>query len=329
MLRSQVIAARQEGVSYADILARYGVQPGTACAWWRRYLAQGDAMIRADRRGRPPGSGMKLDAKQCGRIRRLIRDRMPDQLKLEFALWTRHAVQRLIESEYDIVLPIRTVGLYLARWGYTPQRLAKRAYEQCSRAVQRWLDEDYPLIAARAAAENAEIHWGDETGLRRDHQAGRSYAERGKTPVMRIRAKRVRVQMISTVTNRGTMRFMHFTGAMNSDLLIQFFKRLIRDTERKVFVMLDNLKVHHSKKVTAWVADHREQIEVFYLPAYSSERNPDEYLNGDLKQRIHSQPPAKDAADLTRKTRSCLRSIQRQPALVRSYFQNAFVTYAA
>lgn len=329
MLRRQVIAARQDGVTYTEIQARYGVQPGTACAWWRRFQAEGESVVDSDRRGRPPGSGMRLDAKQSARIRRLIRDRMPDQLKLAFALWTRHAVQRLIEAEYGVLLPIRTVGLYLQRWGYTPQRPAKRAYEQCSKAVQRWLDEDYPVIAQRAVAENAEIHWGDETGLRSDHQSGRSYAERGRTPVMRIRAKRVRVQMISTVTNRGTLRFMHFTGAMHSDLLIRFFKRLTADADRKVFIILDNLKVHHSKKVTAWVAENRERIEVFYLPSYSPERNPDEYLNGDLKRRIHGQPPAKDAEELTRKTRSCLRSIQRRPALVRSYFQNAFVKYAA
>lgn len=329
LLRRQVVEAREAGVSFRDIAERYGVQRGTASAWWQRYQREGSSALCADGRGRPSGSGMKLNACQSARIRRLIRDRMPDQLKLEFALWTRHAVQRLIESEYGVLLPIRTVGLYLERWGYTPQRPAKRAYEQCSKAVQRWLDEDYPVIAARAAAENAEIHWGDETGLRSDHQAGRSYAERGRTPVMRIRAKRVRVQMISTVTNRGTLRFMHFTGAMNSDLLIRFFKRLIRDANRKVFVILDNLRVHHSKHVKAWVADNPDRIEVFYLPSYSPERNPDEYLNGDLKRRIHSQVPAKDAKELTQKTRSCLRSIQRQPALVRSYFQNAFVKYAA
>lgn len=162
-----------------------------------------------------------------------------------------------------MLLPIRTGGSYLQRWGYTPQRPAKRAYEQCSKTVQRWLDEEYPLIAQRAAAENAEIHWGDETGLRSDHQSGRSYSQRGKTPVARIRAKRVRVQMISTVTNHGTLRLMHFAGAMNSDLLIRFLKRLTRDSDRKLFVILDNLRVHHSKKVKAWVADHGDAIEVF------------------------------------------------------------------
>lgn len=119
-------------------------------------------------------------------------------------------------------------------------------------------------------------YWGDETGLRSDHQSGRSDSRRGKTPVARIRAKRVRVPMISTVTNRGTLRFMHFTGSMNNDRLIRFFKRLTRDSDRQVFVILDNLRVHHSQKVTAWVANHNDAIEVFYRPSYSPERHPDE-----------------------------------------------------
>lgn len=254
---------------------------------------------------------------------------MPDQLKLPFALWTRHAVQRLIEAEYGVVLPLRTMGEYLKRWGYTPQRPAKRAYEQCPKAVGKWLNEVYPTIAARAKAEGAEIHWGDETGLRSDHQAGCSYAKAGRTPVAKVPAKRVRVQLISTVTNRGTLRFMHYRGAMNSRLLIRFFKRLIADTEGKVFVILDNLRVHHSKAVKAWLAEHGDAIEVFYLPAYSPERNPDEYLNGDLKRSVHGEIPARSEAEMRRKTTSRLRSIQKRPAHVRAYFKNEFVKYAA
>src|SRR5690625_1212239 len=181
VLRRQVIAARKAGKTYPEIQALYGIQIGTACFWWKRYQREGEGFVSTDRRGRPKGSGARLTARQSQRIQRLITDRMPDQLKLPFALWTRHAVQRLIESGYGVWLPTRTVGDYLKRWGYTPQRPAKRAYEQCPKAVQRWLDEAYPEIARRARAEGAEIHWGDETGLRSDHQAGRSYARAGRT----------------------------------------------------------------------------------------------------------------------------------------------------
>jgi len=189
LLRRQVIAARKDGQTYQAIRDSYGVQIGTACAWWKRYQTEGEAFIERDQRGRPKGSGTRLTAQQSQRIQRLIQDRMPDQLKLPFALWTRHAVQRLIESQYGVLLPIRTVGEYLKRWGYTPQRPARRAYEQCPKAVQRWLNEGYRAIAQRAREEGAKIHWGDETGLRSDHQAGRSYARADCTPVARIPAR--------------------------------------------------------------------------------------------------------------------------------------------
>lgn len=329
VLRRQVIEARKESMSYPEIQDFYGIPIGTACAWWKRYQAEGEAFFTRDDRGRPKGSGTRLPAEQGERIQALIKGQMPDQLGLPFALWTRHAVQRLIESEYGIFLPIRTVGEYLRRWGYTPQRPAKRAYEQNPKAMHRWLDEDYPAIAKRTHDEGAEIHWGDETGLRSDHQAGRSYSQAGETPVARIPARRVRVPLISTVTNRGKLRFMHFTGAMNSTLLIQFFKRLIKDSDRKVFLILDNLRVHHSKQVKKWVAAHDDEIELFYLPPYSPERNPDEYLNGDLKKSVHGQMPARTEAELRRKTMSRLRSIQKRPAHVRSYFKNRFIQYAA
>lgn len=232
-LGRQVVAAREEGKTYDEIHALYGVQNATACDWWRRYQAEGEAFFAADRRVRPKASGGRLTPVQCARIRDLITDRMPEQFKLPFAPWTRGAVQRLIEREYGVFLPLRTVGEYFKRWGYTPQRPARRAYEQCSKAVQQWLTEQYPAIAKRARAEGAEIHWGDKTGLRSDHQAGRSYARAGQTPVAEIPAKRVRVQMISTVTHRGTLRFMHDRGAMNSKLLIRFLGHLIADSHTK------------------------------------------------------------------------------------------------
>ncbi len=331
LLRRQVVAARQQGKTYDEIHAIYGVQVGTACDWWKRYQAEGEAFFGADRRGRPKASGARLTSAQCARIRDLITDRMPEQFKLPFALWTRHAVQRLIEREYGVFLPLRTVGEYLKRWGYTPQRPAKRAYEQCPKAVQQWLDEQYPAIAKRARAEGAEIHWGDETGMRSDHQAGRSDAPAGQTPVAEIPAKRVRVQMISTVTNRGTLRFMHYRGAMNSKLLIRFFRRLIADTDGdgKVFVILDNLREHHSRPVKRWLADNSDRIEVFYLPSYSPELNPDEYFNDELKRGLHSEMPGRSEAEMRRKTKSRLQSIPKRPERVRAYFQNAFVQYAA
>jgi transposase len=196
--------------------------------------------------------------------------------------------------------------LYLMRWNFTPQKPLKRAYEQNPKAVKQWLEEDYPDIAASAKAEKAEIHWGDETGLANNCQHGRSYSLCGKTPVLRLPAKKERINLISSVTNQGLARFMLYDGNMNSAIFIKFMKRLIKDAGKKIYLILDNLRVHHSKPVKDWVKDHSDQIELFFLPSYSPELNPDEYLNCDLKDGVHSKVPSRSKMDLKKKTLSYL-----------------------
>jgi hypothetical protein len=148
------------------------------------------------------GSCRTLTAAQEEQIQRLICDKRPEQLKLDFALWTRAAVMLLIERECGIRLPVRSVGEYLKRWGFTPQKPIRRAYEKSPVAVQKWLDESYPEIKQRAKEEDAEIHWGDETAVVNTDVSGRGYAPKGDTPVAYVvGGTRQKLSMISTVTN--------------------------------------------------------------------------------------------------------------------------------
>ena len=165
-------------------------------------------------------------------------------------------------------MPIRTVGEYLKRWGFTPQKPLRRAYKQNPKAVKVWLDEQYPAIAKRAKKERAEIHWGDETGLCNDSYHGRSYAPRGETPAIRLHPRCKRVNLISTVTNQGKVRFMVYKDRMNSNTLIKFMERLIKTSDKKIYLILDNLKVHHSYAVRDWLKEHEEKIEIFFLFFY-------------------------------------------------------------
>ena len=166
--------------------------------------------------------------------------------------------------------------------------------------VQTWLDKEYPAIAAKAKKEKAEIHWGDETGIQNTAYNAKGFALKGQPPIIRLSAKKCRINMMSTVTNNGKVRFMLYRENMTSAVLIKFMSRLIQDVHQKVILVLDNLKVHHSKLVKAWLEKHKEQIEVFYLPPYSPEHNPDD-VNGDLKNRMHSGLQARTESDLTKK----------------------------
>jgi transposase len=327
--RVQVIRLREAGHHYDDIAAQTGLSRTGVFDICKRYANGGSSGLLDKIGGRKTGEKRLLSAEQEREVRGLICDKTPNQLKMPYALWTRGAVSDLIERRFGVRVPVRTMGLYLARWGFTPQKPLRRAYEQSPAAVKKWLEEQYPVIAARAMFEGAEMHWGDETGLRSDDVRGRSYAPKGETPVVRINSKREGLSVISTVTNKGQMRWKIFEGAINADILIDFMGRLIKGAPKKIFLILDNLRVHHSKPVKAWLAKHTDQIEVFYLPSYSPELNPDEMANADIKHVVTTQAPARTKLQLVKVTARHLRSVQKTPERVRKYFEHGPVRYAA
>lgn len=270
-----------------------------------------------------------LTPAQEAKLISIISDRLPQQLGLPFALWTSALIQELIWRMWHIRIARRTINTYMKRWNFTPQKPAKCAYEQCSKAVQKWLDEDYPFIEKRAKLFGGEIYWGDETGIRNQCQHSRGYAPKGQTPVVKISSKRLSFNMISAISNKGTVRFMTYHETMTTKVLLKFFKRLIKDTKGKVFLILDNLKVHHSHLVREWLKRHKQEIEVYYLPPYSPEMNPDEYLNGDLKQPIRSSAPARTMQQLKNMVISHMRRLQKLTERVRNYFKHPKITYAS
>jgi transposase len=328
--RRQVIRAHKRGRTRAQIAAEVGLSHTAVTKVVARYESEGVAGLAPRKRGRRSGEDRALTADQEEGVRRIICDKRPEQLKMEFALWSRAAVMQLIERECGVKLHVRSVGKYLARWGFTPQKPIKKAYEQRPEAVQSWLEQEYPEIEARAKAEGGEIHWGDETALVNTDVRGRSYAPAGKTPVAyAVGGTRQKLSMIATVTNRGKTRWMIIDEAFNSDKLIEFLEALIKDAGRKVFLILDNLRVHHSKPVKAWVAEHKDKIELFYLPSYSPELNPEERLNADLKHAIGSKVPARTKVKLRAATEEHMNIIASEPERVIAYFHDPRVRYAA
>lgn len=327
--RRRAVKLREKGMPVNEVARACELSRGTVIAAHKAYRVDGWAGVALKARGRSAGVGRRLNAEQEREVQKMIRDKTPDQIKMPYALWSRTAVMELIDQQFKIKLPVRTVGTYLARWGFTPQKPIKKAYEQRPSEVKAWLDNSYPVIAERAKAEGAEIHWGDETGLRSDDVRGRSFAPKGQTPVVRVNSKRENVGLISTVTNQGKVRWMVLNGALNSDQLIVFLKRLVKDAKRKVFLILDNLRVHHAKLVKAWLEKHQDEIEVFYLPSYSPELNPDEMLNADLKQAVTTKAPARTKGQLLKTTTSHMRKLQKSPERVKKYFEHAPVKYAA
>ncbi len=329
-MRRQAMRMRTElGLTWKEIARVVGVNVGTVLNWSRRYATEGAGGLVSKTRGRRFLSGRTLTLAQEWQLRSMIVGQNPSQMSLPFALWNRRAVMELVKVLFDIDMPIRTVGEYLLRWGYTPQRPMKRALEQNPLKVEQWINETYPQIMARAKTEGATIYWGDETAVAEDGHWLRGYAPMGQTPVLAAPSKRHGLTMISAISNQGLVRFEFIEGAMNTDLMIGFLQGLIADSTRKVFLILDNLRVHHAKLVTEWLQEHQEKIEVFYLPPYSPELNPDEYLNREFKTRLRLSDRAQSKSVLLEKANAFMEFLKETPQRVMAYFKHSAVRYAS
>jgi len=331
LLRRQAHRLRGDGHTWIDIANLIGVHLTTVMKWSRRFDlgGAGEETLASQRRGRRFGEKRTISLVDEVLLRDEIIGKHPNQMSLPFALWNRKAVQELIKLRLGVDMPIRTVGEYLRRWGFTPQRPVKRAVEQRPELLRTWLDVSYPEIMKRAKAEGGEIYWADETAIRQDTAWVRGYAPAGQTPVVLHAARWTSITMISAVTNKGLVRFEFHDGAINTDRFIAFLAALIQDAQRKVFMIVDNLRVHHAKLVKAWLMGKEEKIEIFYLPPYSPEANPDEILNRDLKTELRLRPAAQNADALKKIAKDFMEALSGMPQRVIRYFKCRHIAYAA
>ncbi len=326
-LRRKAVKAVLGDMNQVEVAKVLGVTRQAIGKWLKAYREGGLKALKAKRQGRPRGGS--LLGWQSAQIAKAVVDRCPDQLKMPFCLWTREAVGQLIERRFGVQLSAWTVGRYLARWGFTPQKPMRRAFEKNPEAAHRWLDEEYPAIRKQAKQEKADIYWGDEMGMRSDHTVGRSYGRRGQTPVIFGTGVRFGCNMISAITNKGQLNFMVFKQRFKADVFEEFLRRLVRQSERKVFIIVDGHPVHRSTKVKKWLSKNEKHIRLFFLPSYSPELNPDEILNQDVKSNAVGRRRARCQSDLIAHVRSFLWGRQHRPNLVKRYLSEKHVSYAA
>lgn len=322
-LKKVALKLRKNNKTVQEIAEITGLSDQTVRNLFRQYDKGGISAIKPKIRGRRQGDKRHLTQQQEKEIFSLLVDKNPEQLKIKGCLWTRDSVRELIKRKYGIDMPIRTVGEYLKRWGLTVQRPAKREMEQKTEQVEAWLNEQYPNIHNEAKAENAVIYWGDETAVQNTANYARGYSLKGKTPILKVKAKKMHINMISAINNQGKLHFLLYSDAINSDKLISFMEAIIRTNDsKKVYLILDNLRVHHSKVVSEWVDEHKSEIRLFHLPPYSPEYNPDEYLNNDLKRNIGTQSMVKTVEELESNTSDFMDKLSSDPDHVKSYFDH-------
>ena len=325
-LRKRGVAAVQDGQPAVLVARVLGIQKSTMFGWLARYRQGGWGALNAKKRGgRPP----KVTAKMLSWVYGMVTTKDPRQLKFPFALWTSVMVAELIWRKFDIRLSKASVCRLMNQLGLSPQRPIWRAFQQDSELVAKWVKEEYPKIRALARKQGADIFFGDEAGVRSDHHSGRTWAVRGKTPVVVTTGARFGCNMISAVSPRGAMRFMLIEGKLTGEVFIEFLKRLLHNSSHPVFLSVDGHPVHRSAAVASFVASTDGKLRLFRLPPYSPELNPDEQVWNHLKNHGVGRQPITGPDQMKKLIISHLWKIQKLPALIRSFFGMLETVYAA
>jgi len=325
-IRIRAVEQVQAGQSPETVIKALGFTRGRIYEWLARYRSGGWHALRAKPlNGRP----RKITGPQMKWIYRTVTLKNPLQLKFEFALWTRAMIRTLINKKYGIELSLTSVGRLLAQLGLTCQKPLMRAFQQNPSLVEKWLNEEYPAIRAQAKRIGAEIFFADEAGVRSDFHSGRTWAPKGQTPIVRATGARFGFNLISAVSPKGQMRFMVVQGKVAAPQFCEFLRRLVYKTATPIFLILDGHPVHRSKKVKRFVESQDGKLQIYFLPPYSPELNPDESVWNDLKNNGIGRMSISGPDDMKQKVVDYMRGMQRTPELISSFFRAPDTRYAA
>jgi len=324
-LRRRGVAAVQAGESPTHVAVALGVNLRSVFRWLAQYRRGGWGRLDARKRGgRPP----KLDGRALRWIYNTLANKNPQQLKFPFALWTAAMVQILIAECYKVKLSHSSVCRLLHQLGLSAQRPLWRAYQQNPETVKQWLEKDYPAIRRRARREGAQIFFADEAGVRSDFHSGTTWGVRGRTPVVSSTGARFGANLISAVSAQGQLRFMLTKGRVTAAVFMDFLKRLLVNAATPIFVIVDGHPTHRAKSVARFVVAQGGNLALFYLPPYSPELNPDEYVWNDLKSHGTGRKPITSLTQLRQTIVAHMRQLQKLPGLVSSFFHAPTTRYA-
>jgi len=303
-----------------------GINRSTIYDWLAKHREGG---LSALKKRLAPGRTPKLDGKKMKWVFELITLKNPQQLKFEFALWTREMIQHSIKKKFGIKLSLSSIGRLLAQLGFTCQKPLYKAIQKNDSLIAEWLKKEFPNIKARAKIENADIFFGDAAHIRSDHHAGKTWGIKGSTPVVKSTGSRFSFSLISAITSKGKMRFMVTEGGVNSEVFIQFLKRLLVGVSKKIFLIIDNGPSHISKMTRNFAESVKSKLELFYLPPYSPELNPDELVWNHLKNHTVGRSIVTDKKDFKKQVTKSMKSLQKNPEKIMAFFGKDSLKYAA
>jgi transposase len=324
VLRMRAIEQVAAGAHPEEVAVIMGFHKNTVYGWLAKAREGGKDALKAKAvPGRPP----RLNATQISKLYGFVVGVDPRQLSFEFALWTREMVREVIRREFGVRLSVVSVGRLLRTMGLSPQRPLHRAYQQNPDAVEAWKTEQFPAIRAEAKNAGATVYFADEAGIRSDYHAGTTWAPVGQTPVVANTGARHSINMLSAVSAQGALRFMLHDGTVNASVFIEFCRRLLKDAPGPVFLIVDGHPSHRANATKQFVAGTEGRLRLFFLPGYSPELNPDEWVWKNVKADRIGRIGVTSKDDLKTKATGALRRLQKLPALVRGFFRDPHLAY--
>ena len=316
----------REGEAPADVIASYGFNRTTIYKWVQAALKPGVG-IRALRSTPATGRPRTLTLGQEKQVFRWVNGRDPRQYGLDFGLWTRMVVAELIEKKFGVGLGLTAVGELLAKLGLTPQKPLQRAYQRDPEAIEKWQRETYPAIARQAKAQGAEVFFWDESGFRADTVHGKTWGVRGQTPVVHRPGQRQSISAASAVNAKGAFWYCTYEGALNAELFIELLRKMMRNRQKPVHLVLDSLPAHKKASVRDYAASTKGRLTLYFLPGYAPDLNPDELVWSHVKRTGTARRPLQKGEKLRDKIEQQLEKLRQMPSLVRSFFQAPSVAY--
>jgi transposase len=322
--RVSACEALEKGVGADEIAKVLKVSRSSIFEWQKVYRAYGADALRT-KKTRGPRS--KLSDGQLSQLYRLIVGNDPRQLSFGLALWTRGMIQELIFRQFGVRLSLVTVGVLLANMGLSPQRPLYRSYEQDPEKVTIWKEQTFPQIQARAKKEGAAIFFADEASVRTNYHAGTTWAPVGQTPVVSGSGKTRSISMVSAVSPRGELHFQVYEEGIRQEEFLDFCKMLIQDAGRPVFLIMDNSQVHRAKLLKNYAAESNGMLTLFFLPPYSPDLNPDEWVWKNVKHDNLGRASVKSARELAEFAVAALVKLKELPEKVRAFFGDPSLRY--
>ncbi len=293
--------------------------------WLRRHQQEGWGALAQKV---APGPEPKLNERQRQQVKRWIVGRDPRQYGLDYGLWTRRIVQCLIETKFGLPLGLTAVGRLLAGLDITPQKPLRRAYERDPARIQKWLDQDYPQLRRRAKGYGSHIYFLDEAGFHSDPVLGRTYGLKGHTPVVATSGQRQSINAMSAVSASGGFWYNVYTGKLNAARFVEFLQDFMKGRRERVMLVVNGHPSHKAKKVQAYVQSLGGRLELYFLPPYAPDLNPDEFVWSYAKTNGVSKKPLRENESLKKRVESDMKAIQQDKCLVRSFFCAQSVAYA-